>query len=170
MFRKFYVQTVILFSLVLAGIILCECSVAVGLPDLKTAKVRVTGAPTVNAQGSVEVPVKVKVKNRGNASAGIFKVHVEYTYSGGGPFVVAFTVPGQSNLWYPFTSAPLAPGAVVTFRGKLTFHSSLHGVVVTVRAMADSCSGDEFMPDYCRVLESRENNNLSRLGTNITLP
>jgi hypothetical protein len=30
-----------------------------------------------------------------------------------------------------------------------------------LKAIADSCSGDEFMPDYCRVEESNETNNES---------
>ena len=47
----------------------------------------------------------------------------------------------------------------MTLTGKLTFHSSLSGKTVMAQAHADSCSGDEFMPDWCRVLESDEANN-----------
>ena len=48
----------------------------------------------------------------------------------------------------------------MTLNGRLNFSASAgHGVAVSVSALADSCSGDEFMPDYCRVNESDERNN-----------
>lgn len=168
MFKKFFVLIAGLLLLGIPNIVLCLEANA--LPDLITARVRRTGSPTVNVSGSVEVPVRVRVKNRGNTAAGIFKVHVQYTSPTGGPYVVAFTVPGQSSIWYPFTSGPLAPGDIVAFDGKLTFHPSVRGVEVTLWAYADSCSGDEFMPDYCRVLESREDNNLSVRRKRVSLP
>jgi hypothetical protein len=136
-------------------------------PDL-VAKLTVTGNPTVNAKGSVEVPIRVSIRNQGRTSAGIFKTAVEYKGPKGGD-VVAFTVPGQSSIWYPMTNGPLAAGATVTFSGKVTFIPSVRGVKVDLRATADSCSGDEFKPDYCRVDESNEGNNSSAPVT-VTLP
>jgi len=134
-----------------------------GLPDLVVTTLEQTGDPTVNAENQVEVPIRVVVKNQGTVSAGIFKVATEYTEPrpGGGTYVVAFTVPGQSSIWYPFTKVSLASGATKTFAGKVTFHPSVHNVTVSLKAIADSCSGDEFMPDYCRVKESNETNNES---------
>jgi hypothetical protein len=53
----------------------------------------------------------------------------------------------------------LASGAEETFEGVLQF--SRGGRAVSVWARADSCSGDEFMPDWCRVAERNEGNNQS---------
>jgi hypothetical protein len=128
-------------------------------PDLVVTRVRIAGPAAVKADGTVELPIRVTVRNRGNAAARIFKISVEYTELAGGTYGVAFTVPGQASAWYPFTNAPLAAGRSVTFSGKLTFLA--RGQIVSLRAKADSCSGDEFMPDYCRVLESNEGNNQS---------
>lgn len=43
------------------------------------------------------------------------------------------------------------------FEGKITI--STEDEKISLTAIADSCSGDEFMPDYCRIEESNENNN-----------
>ncbi len=137
-------------------------------PDLVVTTLEATGPATVNAENSVEVPIRVVVRNQGHAPAGIFKVATEYT-GPQGTFVVAFTVPGQSSIWYPATSSPLAAGNEVTFAGKVTFNSAVHGVTVSLKATADSCSGDEFMPDYCRVAESNEANNGSA-AISLSLP
>jgi len=112
----------------------------------------------------VEVPVTVGVKNQGNAPAGIFKVAVEYTRPGGGPHGVAF-----SSAWYRYTAGPLAPGAVAYFKDYVIFPPTARGVSVTLQAIADSCAGDEFKPEYCRVRESNEGNNRSASIT-VSLP
>jgi hypothetical protein len=132
----------------------------VARPDLVVTDLDSTGPIIVNNQGNPEAPIRAVVKNIGEASAGIFKLAAEYT-SQQRTFTAAFTVPGQSNSFYPFTSSPLAPGNTVTFEGKVVFSSSLRGTTVTLRIIADSCSGDEFMPSYCRVEESNESNNVS---------
>lgn len=151
------------------GLLLSGC---VGKPDLVVTTLETTGPPTVNAENQVEVPIRVVVKNEGNAAAGIFKVATEYTGGTIEPsrtFVVAFTVPGQSDIWYPHTSGSLAAGSTVNFAGKVTFNPGEHGVTVSLKATADSDSGDEFMPAYCRVEESNEDNNESTL-ISVSLP
>ncbi len=138
------------------------------MPDLVVSSFQMTGTPTVNSENAVELPVRAVIKNNGTASADIFKTCTEYT-GPQGKYVVAFTVPGQSDIWYPHTSGPLGAGGTVQFDGKVIFHPSTHGVDVTVTATADCCSGDEFMPDYCRVKESDETNNVSS-PISVTLP
>lgn len=44
----------------------------------------------------------------------------------------------------------------------------LHGQRITIIPHVDSCSGDEFMPDYCRIRERNEANNEMRRS--LTLP
>lgn len=139
-----------------------------GSPDLVVTTLETTGTPTVNVENSVELPIRVVVKNQGSAAAGVSKVAVEYTRAGG-TFVVAFTVPGQADIWYPHTSASVPAEGEETFSGLLTFHPSIHGETVTLKAIADSCSSDEFMPDYCRVEESDEGNNGSA-AISVALP
>lgn len=139
-----------------ALILLSGCASA----DLVVRSFQATGPPTVNASNSVELPVEVVVANVGNADAATSKVCTRYTGSQGN-FVVAFTVPGQANFWYPFTADPLAAGTTETFSGILTFHPAVHGQTVSITARADCCDGDEFVPAYCRVNESDEGNNVS---------
>lgn len=141
----------------------------VTLPDLVITALDSTGLPQINAKGEVEAPIRMVVRNQGNAEAGIFKVSTDYTAPTGGVFAVAFTVPGQNSLWYPFTSAPLPAGGEIAFEGWVTFLPSLQGQTVSLAGLADSCSGDERMPAVCRVEESQENNNQSG-SLSLTLP
>lgn len=136
-------------------------AVSAGQPDLVVTGLETTGTATVSEDGNIEVPVRVVVRNQGSAEAGVFKVATEYT-GPQGTFAAAFTVPGQGDIWYPHTNAPLAPGSSVTFAGRVTFLASARGTTISLRAIADSCSGDEFMPEYCRIEESREDNNDSQ--------
>jgi hypothetical protein len=126
------------------------------------------GPAQINRSGNIEVPIRLVVRNQGNAEAAIFKVSTDYT-GPDGTFAVAFTVPGQNNIWYPFTNTPLPPGDEVVFAGMVTFLARLQGQNVSLTGLADSCSGDEFMPATCRVEESREDNNLSQ-PISLTLP
>lgn len=141
-------------------------AVSAGQPDLAVAALETTGSLTVNPDGNVEVPIRVVVINQGDADADVFKVATQYT-GPQGTFVVPFTVPGQGDQWYPRTNAPLAAGrsGSVTFSGKVTFLSAVRGTIVSLQAIADSCSGDEFMPEFCRVEESNEDNNDSEFIT-----
>jgi hypothetical protein len=129
-------------------------------PDLIITSLEVTGSPIQDNEGGFQVPILVIIQNQGERTSEIFKVAIEATQSQG-TFVVPFTVKGQSSIWYPFTSAPLAGGSRVLFEGSVTLNSSPSGEVVTLTAIADSCSGEEFMPDYCRIDESNEQNNRS---------
>jgi hypothetical protein len=47
------------------------------------------------------------------------------------------------------------------FRSALASGSGVHNLTVSVMATVDRCSGDEFMPKYCRVDESHKGNNKS---------
>jgi hypothetical protein len=136
------------------------------IPDLVILSITRTGNPTP-AGSSVEVPVTVVVKNQGNGAAGAFKVSTEFAQAGGAPFAVAFSVPGQTTVWYPRATG-LNAGSTISFSGKVLFLSSIHGAV-SVTALADSCSGEEFTEAYCHVRESNENNNRST-PLAVTLP
>jgi hypothetical protein len=132
------------------------------LPDLRVTQVT-AGTPTFEEDGSVaNVPLTVTVKNFGGATDKAFKTSVDVIVGSGQRYVRPFTVPGQSEMWYPWQSG-LGSGEEVTFSGNLQIGipsgDSLYGQSATIIALADSCSGDEFMPSYCRVEESLENNN-----------
>lgn len=130
-------------------------------PDLIVSDISVGTRSTTNADGSLSVPIKVWVKNIGPINAEIFKVSVDYITAANQTFPVAFKVTGQSNMWYPFTTAALPAGAATFFEGVLVFPGRLKGSRITLKAIADSGSGDEFMPSYIRVKELSENNNIS---------
>ncbi|HOY19240.1 MAG TPA: hypothetical protein PLC89_18170 [Haliscomenobacter sp.] len=140
----------------------------VRMPDLIVTNFVQTGASFNSPNGTVQVPVTVTVKNVGQAPAAIFKVGIDYQHPNGQIYPVMFTVSGQSNAYYPFTNSPLAAGAVLTYQGVLVFSANLRGNTLSAKAIADSCSGDEFMESYCRVKESSETNN-SSTAINIVL-
>ena len=129
-------------------------------PDLVISTFKTTGSPTINSEKEVVLPVQVIIENQGDSDASLFKVATEYTRKSV-TYVVAFTVDGQNNYLYPYTSTSLKPKETVTFEGILTFPSSIHRETITLRAVADSCSGDKSKPNYCRVDESNEENNYS---------
>jgi hypothetical protein len=157
---------------VLAVILLYFMILAVsanGLPDLTVTGIA-TGAPSFISPSEANLPLTVTIQNTGDATGTRFKLSVDVIDSSG-RFVKPFTVPGQSDRWYPWKTG-LARGASYSFRGTLYVGipggSSLHGQRITIIPRVDSCSGDEFMPDYCRVRESNEANNENRRS--ITLP
>ena len=161
----------LVLPIVTVGLVMCGCPSA-NRPDLVVTSLTATGSPATIASGAIEVPIQVVVKNQGNSNAPVFKTSTQFTGMASGvpgTYLVAFTVPGQPEICYPWTSVPLAPGGEVTFRGKVTFIAGSGGQTVTLTALADSCSGEEFMPSYCRVQESDETNNESA-AISIALP
>jgi len=137
-------------------------------PDLVVTTLETTGSPTMNPDESIAVPIRVVVQNQGDAAAAVFKVSTEYT-GPEGTFTVPFTVPGQDSAFYPYTGSSLGPGNGVTFEGEVTLPDTVGAETVSLRAIADSCAGDELMPDYCRVEERDEANNLSA-SISVSLP
>jgi len=134
-----------MFLLVVSG---CE------KPDL-VATIAPLANATVNANDNAEVPVQVIVTNQGKAKTGEFKVSTYFTDPDGNTFVGPFVVPSG-------TRTTLAPGASHTFNGVMVFsHGNNRSTTVKIKALADSCASDEFMPEYCRVQESNEENNYS---------
>lgn len=114
----------------------------------------------------VIAPANVIIRNQGGEPAGPFRVSVEQIASGN---PVPFTVPGQGDIRYPATAAPLAPGDRATFSGEIRFTFFDPGETIGVVARADSCAGVELADPACAVEESDESNNLS-LELPITLP
>jgi hypothetical protein len=147
-----------------------SCPADCPLPDLVVTTLETVGTNTVTSEGDIEVPIRAVIRNQGGAAAGIFKVSTEYSeYSG--TFFLPFAVPGQDNTSYPYSDAALAPGDQLSFQGKVTFSYHTDDEIVTLRAEADSCSGEEFAEAYCRVLESDEDNNQSAsIGVDVRGP
>lgn len=73
-----------------------------------------------------------------------------------------FTVSGQADNWYPYSTAALGIGHEVAFTGIVSLPITLQGQTITLSVLADSCNGDQSMPAYCRVTEGDENNNESQ--------
>ncbi len=135
---------------------------AYAAPDLRFASMGIISRTARTAT------LRYWVTNYGNTSAPIFKVSAEARRSGTPFYAVAQTaVPGSSSRsdgWYMWTPWALPASGAVRFDATITFPSSWVGSV-DFRLRADSCSGDEFMPSYCRANESNELNNISRLFT-----
>lgn len=114
-------------------------------------------------QDELRLPVSVQIFNRGGTEAPVFKISLLYNPidSVESPLSVAFTPFKEENVYYPFTQAPLPPGEDVIIQGWARFPTYIRGTTVLLRAMADSCRGEELVPRGCRVQESDEENNLS---------
>jgi hypothetical protein len=140
------VLAIILFYLMILAVS------ANGLPDLKVTGIA-TGATSFISPSEANLPLTVTIQNIGDATGTRFKLSVDVIDSSG-RFVKPFTVPGQSDRWYPWKTG-LARGASYSFRGTLyvgiPVGASLHGQRITIIPRVDSCSGDEFMPDYWAV-------------------
>jgi|WetSurMetagenome_2_1015567.scaffolds.fasta_scaffold238665_1 hypothetical protein len=162
-----YKKIEVLVAILLYGTILAMSSNA--LPDL-TVTGTATGAPSFINPSEANLPLTVTIQNLGDATGTRFKLSVDVIDSSG-QFVKPFTVPGQGDRWYPWKTG-LAREEQYSFRGTLYLGRpggpSLHEQRITIIPRVDSCSGDEFMPDYCRVRESNEGNNENRRS--ITLP
>jgi len=139
-------------------------------PDLVVTSFQVTG-PLRTEGDNVYAPVRVVVRNQGNAAAAIFKVSVERQKAGEPYYVRPFTVPGQASSWYPYTGGPLPAGGEVAFEGDVVIGPTVDfvGLTVALRVTADSCLGDEFQPDYCRVQESNEDNNQYSISVKVPI-
>ena len=136
--------------------------------DLVVTRLEVTGRPVI-LRDHIEVPLLVEVRNQGVAPAPIFKVAVEYAGRAVAFQNVPFSVPGERDTTFPFTRAPLTATRSTVFVGRLILPLTERGTSVSLRAMADSCGGDEFLPTHCRVRESDERNNISR-AISLSLP
>jgi hypothetical protein len=127
------------------------------LPDLVVDTLVATD--TVSFKDGLELPVRVVVRNAGNAAAPIFKV-AAFSTQPGTTSLADFVVPGQADRVYAYTAGPLLPGARVTFEGTIVFFGQF-GTPFRLHVRADSCAGDELFETYCRVDEFDEANNVS---------
>lgn len=136
----------------------CTARFAAARPDL-ISTITVTGGPRAYPDDSTAVPVSVVITNVGGAAAPTSKVSLlHFNEELGSWYYLRFQAPGAGL--YPFTG-PLAAGASVTITGDAILGNSLGGSSVPILALADSCSGEENVPAYCRVDESDELNNPS---------
>ncbi|HSR51569.1 MAG TPA: PASTA domain-containing protein [Acidobacteriota bacterium] len=124
------------------------------LPDL-TVQVRQTGN-VVQRSGGVLIPVQVTVRNQGGSPASGFKNSFHYSASSQG--LASFQVNRQTTFYVNGPSS-LPPNRTFQFQGSIYIRGSFQGQVIHVWVKTDSCSGDEFMPNHCRVEESNEGNN-----------
>lgn len=130
--------------------------------DLVVRVLQVTGpVQVVSEQQIIVVPVYVVIVNQGEATADIFKLSAHYA-GPGGKFVAQFLAFDASSGLYPFTEAPLPAGQQITISGEILLPEALQGQTIAISVLADSCSGDKLMPDYCRVAEGNEGNNESQ--------
>lgn len=147
----------------MASVFLCTTLFAfsaAAFPDLAVATIA-TGAPSFISASEANLPLTITITNHGDATALRFKLSVDVIDSSG-RFVKPFTVPAQTDRWYPWKIG-LARGASYSFRGTLYVGKpggpTLHGQRISIIPRVDSCSGDEFARPYCRVQESSEGNN-----------
>ena len=130
--------------------------------DLVVAVLQVAGpVELLPGAETIAIPVYVLVQNQGGSDAEIFKLSAHYAGKAG-TFVAPFTVSGQADNWYPYSSAPLPVGHEMVITGTISLPITLQAQTIALSVLADSCSGDQARPAYCRVAEGNENNNESQ--------
>jgi hypothetical protein len=140
------------------------------LPDVVVESAEV-GPPVIDFEsGDREVPVTVTVRNDGNVPADSFKVGAEFSVSDDDTTGTAFLVPDRVGS-EAFAPRPFGPGATITFRGMVVVTNPDVVGDVTLRMKGDSCfnDGQLELPEFCRIDEFDENNNLSQ-DLPVTLP
>ena len=131
----------------------------IAFPDLVVSRFIEAGRAKLQ-DGEIYLPVKIDVKNSGVFAAGVFKVEIRIKDSTGRIYSVPLTVVGSADARFPASSAPLAPGATLTFEGVVKISARERGRRVMLHAVADTCA-DAGLSAPCRVRESDESNNAS---------
>jgi hypothetical protein len=112
------------------------------------------------AQGFTYLPLRIVVTNRGGSDTGPFKIAIQGRTANSDTFTRPFFLNGDPQSYY-INVDNLPPGGQAGFNGFVGFLGGEPNMTAWVTAEADSCYGDELMPDYCRVQEYDESNNTS---------
>jgi hypothetical protein len=137
-----------------------------GLPDLAARIVDISdgrvwetneGIPLYSAQ------VSIQVDNFGGPFSEEYKVQFEWFNDESAEWQSVTTASTDTGFDQLFVG-PVAAGESKVFRGWAVWVLEWLGNQrqVSIRALVDSCLGDEFMPEFCRVEESDEGNNVSQ--------
>ncbi len=128
------------------------------LPDIVVREVYL-GDIRETGPDSWDIEVIIWLVNQGEALAVPFKVSLDYSVEPKGDRRwLYYQVIGQEEQTYPFVFDPLPPGEFIELVGIASVRTK--APVIYLWVIADSCAGDEFMPDECRVKEADEENNL----------
>jgi hypothetical protein len=140
-------------------------------PDL-VPTLTITGTPKLVSSTRASIPFTAVVKNIGSGCAGTFRISGHQfandvnPYMEDGARVVGITVTETATVdKYGWTKGGLNNGASVSFSGTILVtivYGTTPGVEAAgVRIKADACDyvDEEYLPTYCRVVESNETNN-----------
>jgi hypothetical protein len=124
-------------------------------PDLEIVILK---NPNPEESTTTGMPIIIKIANKGTTASGRFKISAEHIQPSG-RYVIQLGKQKGDNSWYVWYEKPiLATTTIVEVSLYMKWSKplkGLHDFVIKV----DSCLGDEFLPPYCRVDESNENNN-----------
>jgi hypothetical protein len=108
------------------------------------------------------LPLRILVTNQGGSDTGPFKIAVRGRTAISAEAPRPFFLNGDPQGYY-INVDNLPPGGQAEYTGFVAFLGGHPDTNAWVTAEADSCSGDELMPDYCRVQEYDERNNVSNV-------
>ncbi|MCJ7444410.1 MAG: hypothetical protein MUO26_07770 [Methanotrichaceae archaeon] len=121
-------------------------------------------------QVPVYLPLTVLIYNQGSVASGPFKISLHLIDEIGKEVQIPFTVPNEENIWTPGIDS-LVAGKMDQIGGLARISSTdgqpLYGRNLKIRAVVDSCAGEEFAPEFCHVQESDENNNEVQISINL---
>jgi hypothetical protein len=132
-------------------------------PDLMVRRFEVTGIARVNADESLTVPVRITVRNQGDAVAGSSNTWVSL-FGSSGTILLGLRVPGQTDR---YNTPSLAPQAEVSLSGTVRIASPYWRFESALVAIADACRGEALA--RCLIRETNEDN-ASNPVTSLEIP
>lgn len=129
-------------------------------PDLEVAKIESMGAPRMNSGGDIELPIRIIIGNRSDASATRFHIVVEYLLPQG-TFEAPFIFSGVRFEKSECHVTPLRESGEVEVFGKVVFPERHYGWTAVVKARVTCCDPETVLPTHTHQEESYTDNNES---------
>lgn len=146
--------------LIFFGLLFSACNEK---PDLVITRIEAIGEKSVNSAGEIELPVRVVVKNSGNAAVNGFGLITQYILPNG-TYEAPFRFQGlsfeQDHTTASFLSS-LTARSKLTVYGKVIFPKEVAGWTVALKAKVVCCDGENLTPEHEHIVERYDDNNES---------
>ncbi|WP_141732248.1 hypothetical protein [Oligoflexus tunisiensis] len=128
--------------------------------------VKITPLP----DGAHQLTAKLKVTNKGNRTASGYKLSVDAKDHNDSTFYHTGLYIGSKPQAYAYSPTALAAGASEMLTLNVYLRERWTRRLVNLYIDVDSCAGEEFQPNHCRVAESNEKNNRTPTFNVIVVP
>lgn len=150
-------KRVFLFLAVILFVTVVGCN---NHPDLEITTIESIGPPKINSDGDIHLPVRIVVRNRGDASATRFNIVTEYLLPQG-TFEAPFVFSGLRFHQPQRDVTPLSVGREVEVFGEVIFPERHYGWTAVLKARLECCDPETSVPAHTHQQESYTDNNES---------